>query len=431
MIQPKQSIAIQPSQHLELPRGFHDTDPERMAAYRRLQQGWFHACALAGYQAVDVPPVGFAETFTTGHHAAGERCYQFLDRRGRELGLISDSLPALLRLAYQRGLPEQRLSYCCPVFRYERRPRRHFHHLGAMEVAGGPATVESQTRSTRRLAEVVAGYVHAQGVATDFTITDPGLWYDLLSAFVDPACAAEYLDSLRRLPRSERPAQLTADGAPLEVSHIADLVITDRLDHLSERAPAFAARLSAAHQIAATVRSYGASATIDLGDLHASEFHDGPAFLVRQRHGPVLGDGGSYGRFARTFTGTAGVSAFAAVLGLERLADVAPPNLATGSGAAHVAVLADASPETTLHADDLVRRLRLAGISVWDVVANRAMKHHLRSIAQLSIPYSVYVGRRELTSRHYAVRDQGGDLTTVEQPELGPWLLRTLRRPVS
>jgi histidyl-tRNA synthetase len=300
-----------------------------------------------------------------------------------------------------------------------------------MEVASGPATIEAQTRSTQRLIEIVARYLQTQGVAAEFTITDPGLWYDLLSTFIDPNDAAEYLDALRRLPRSERPAQMAADGAFPDMSYMAKLVTTDQCDQLVKRAPSFAARLMAAQQIAAVARSYDASASIDLGDLHASEFHDGPAFIVRQRNGPVLGDGGSYGRFARTFTGTADTSAFAAVLGLERLADIAPANPATGSNAAQVAVVAHASPQTTDHAGDLARTLRLAGISVWDIAATRTMKHHLRSFNQLGIPYSVYIGGRELTSGHYAVRDREGNLTTVEQPELGPWLLRRLRRSFS
>jgi histidyl-tRNA synthetase len=95
---------------LALPRGFHDSDPTRTAVYQTLQQEWFNASSLAGYQPVSIPPVGFADTFTTGHHAAGQKLYQFTDRRGRNLALVSDSLPAVLRLARARNLPDQKLT---------------------------------------------------------------------------------------------------------------------------------------------------------------------------------------------------------------------------------------------------------------------------------------------------------------------------------
>ncbi|MDT5026794.1 MAG: histidyl-tRNA synthetase, partial [Micromonosporaceae bacterium] len=83
--------------HLGLPRGFHDVGPARMALVQALRTQWSDTCSLFGYQAVEVPPVGFAETFTTGHHAADGRFYEFPDRRGRRLALVSDSLPAAFR----------------------------------------------------------------------------------------------------------------------------------------------------------------------------------------------------------------------------------------------------------------------------------------------------------------------------------------------
>lgn len=42
--------------HLDPPRGFHDTSPDRMAMYLTLQQEWFDTCRRVGYQPVQVPP---------------------------------------------------------------------------------------------------------------------------------------------------------------------------------------------------------------------------------------------------------------------------------------------------------------------------------------------------------------------------------------
>jgi histidyl-tRNA synthetase len=109
-------------------------------------------------------------------------------------------------------------------------------------------------------------------------------------------------------------------------------------------------------------------------------------------------------------------------------ADIAPPQGDASASAPDIAVLSDPSPETTAYADDLTRELRLAGISVWDVIAHRPMKHHLKSVAQIGARYSVFVGRRELTSGNYSIRDRNGDLVTVGQTEIGFWLLRAAGR---
>jgi histidyl-tRNA synthetase len=418
---------------LGLPRGFHDSGPTRMAAYQTLQQDWFNACSLAGYQPVCVPPVGFADTFTTGHHAAGKKLYQFADRRGRNLALVSDSLPALLRLAHARNLPDQRLSYCCPIFRYERRPRRHFHHLGLMEVLERPIHLAEQYRATSRLAQVITGFL-ASRVPVAFTVTDPGLWHAMVATVTPGRPAADVLDSLRRLPRHQRPGQLRQYGAPAALVRLAELLAADPalaggtndrriIDGLPQ---AFHDRIIGSHNLADVLRRHGAEAEVDLGCLHASEFHDGPSFLLRPRSQQrLLGDGGTYGHFAQAFLGTA-AAVHSAVIGLERLADLT----VTGDviAPADIAVLARPEPTTILHADRLTASLRAAGIAVWDLVQTKNLEKHLRDIAALAIPHSALIGPRELSSASYTIRDTAGMLHAVPGHELAPWLARRRAR---
>ncbi|MGH4021290.1 MAG: ATP phosphoribosyltransferase regulatory subunit [Pseudonocardiaceae bacterium] len=422
------------ARHLDLPRGFHDGDPARMATYRALQEQWFAACALAGYQPVHVPPVGFADTFTVGHHAAGEKLYRFADRRGRELALVSDSLPVLLRVAHTRDLPEQRLSFSCPIFRYERRPRRHFHHLGLIEIHQESTALAAQQRATTRLARIIIEFLAYQRLPVAFTVTDPGLWHTLVATCQPPHQITSTLNALRALASDQRPAYLHQFGAPRTLIAIAEFLATDPAltdaTHGSptapELSPAVRERITGCHEIAESLRQHGGAATVDLGELHASEFHDGPSFLFRpQGHQRLLGDGGSYGLFASAFLGST-TTAHSAVVGLERLADLTEDDTHI-EPAADIAVLARPDPACLAHADRLAKACRSAGIAVWDLTLTKPVSKHLRDLAALAIPYSLLIGPRELERTHYTVRDDTGALQTVARDHLVDWL--TDRRP--
>jgi histidyl-tRNA synthetase len=414
--------------HLDLPRGFHDTGPPRMAVYRSLQQEWFDTCALFGFQPVAVPPTGFADTYTTAHHAAGEKLYRLADRRNRELALVSDSLPALLRLAHNRGLPEQRLSYCCPIFRYERRPRRHFHHLGLMEVSTQASDASARLRSTARIAEVITRYLTPRLPVT-LTVTNPGLWHAIAEMTTTTSAPDDLVNTLRRLPAEQRPARLRVHGASPEIIRLAEDLVADPTfsralpTHQAATPRTLSDHIRACHQLAEIIQRHGADATIDLGELHAAEFHDGPAFLIQTRDEQrLLGDGGLYGRFAKGFLNDAAATAVSAVVGLERLADLLISD-ATTPPAADIAILTHPGHDTTAHADALCTALRSAGVAVWDLVITKPLRHHLRDLANPNIPCSLIVGAQELTATDYTVRDIDGTLCATTQDQLTQSLL--------
>ncbi|MET8779039.1 ATP phosphoribosyltransferase regulatory subunit [Nocardia sp. NPDC004654] len=413
------------SRHMDLPRGFSDVDPIAMPALRQAEQHWFAQSALSGFQPVQVPAVGFADTFVTGHNASGDRIYRFPDRRGRELALVSDSLPALLRLAANRGLPEQRLSYKCPVFRYERKPRRHFHHLGLMEITRATTDPESQLCALRRLIETIAAFLPPH-LTAEFTISNPGIWYELVQQFVPPNMVSSYVDRLRRTPALERGALLRADGAPDTVIAAADSLAGNRQSGVVAQVPAsFHAQIDNAHQLVEQLQRHQVSAVLDLNELHASEFHDGLAFILRH-NAVVLGDGGSYGRFASHFVDSP-TSAYAAVVGLERIADLTA-SLVETPPAADIAVLSFPDTESAEHADHLAATLRSRGIAVWDCRLVMPLRRHLRDFAELSIPLTVLIGPEETRSAMYRVRDRSGKVHTVPKERLPSWMLARTRK---
>ncbi|MBF6397894.1 ATP phosphoribosyltransferase regulatory subunit [Nocardia cyriacigeorgica] len=410
---------------MSLPRGFTDAGPDRTAALRHLERRWFDSCALWGFQPVRMPPAGFADTFTTGHHATGDRIYRFPDRKGRDLALVSDSLPAALRLAGNRNHPEQRLSYSCPIFRYERKPRRHFHHLGLMEVSRTHSTVPDQIRPIRRMIEIVTTFLGSD-VSAEFTIANPGIWHEIAELFIPPAKVTGYLDILRRMPTVERHHRLRADGAP-DAALAAARAMTSRTepDHASEIPASITTKMRTSRELAGSLNRIGIRATTDLNELHASEFHDGVAYVVRHG-GSVIGDGGSYGRFATNFLGYPSVT-YASVLGLEKVADLAGAHVHTGP-AADVAILSFPDPEPSELAEQLANSLRVRGISAWEGVVSRSIRRHLRNISELHIPLTILIGREEVLSPNYRIRENSGEIFYVPKSGVVEWVERWVRR---
>ncbi|MQA86675.1 MAG: hypothetical protein GEV03_19080 [Streptosporangiales bacterium] len=415
------------SPHLRLPRGHHDVPPERARHHRALREAWFDHGQLHGFQPVEIPPVGFESTFTTGHHAAGQKLYAFPDRRGRQLALVSDSLPTILRLANQDGPGSNRLSYCCPVFRYERRPRRHFHHLGVAEINAGIHTLTEATNATLRLLQLVADYL-APLLDCTVTITNPGLWRTVAARCVGPAEAPAFLDQLRRTPPRQRPRWLHARGAEPAVAQLAEHLAHQPGSPPRAEPPDPAARLdaelaehiTACHTVAAAVDTPRMSASVALGDLHAVEFHDSLAFQIRPRNQQrLLGDGGSYAAFASRFLSRP-TTTYSAMVGLERLADLIPQP--DPRPPATVALLATGPPEAQRLAMTLARDLRAAHIAVWHATLAPPLSRQLRELASHGIPYVLVIGPRELVCDTFRIRDATGQLTDVPRHQLISWL---------
>jgi histidyl-tRNA synthetase len=411
----------QQGRHLDLPRGMHDVHPEQAEVHNRLRHDWFTACSLAGYQPVEVPPVGFADTFTTGHNVAGDRTYQFTDRKGRELALVSDSLPAILRLARGRGLPEQRLSHCTQVFRYERRPRRCFHHLGILEVSDGTAPLQQRRVAATRLALTLTGFL-CERLCVTLVLFDPGIWRRLLARALGEERANEALNLLRHVPAEHRASAIRSMGADARSVRVAEQLFLNRSmhDQVITGDDALDERIETCRAMSAHLHHRGVNTTIDLAELHASEFHDGPAFLVQpDGEERLLGDGGSYGAFADGFLGFP-TAVYSAVVGLERLADLSKPT--ASATPADVAVLIEPQDAAVMLADDVCTELRQRGIRVWDTLLSGPLRQHLRNVARLHIPYSVIIGARELETSHVVVRGRDGTHIPVQRAEIATWL---------
>jgi len=215
-------------------------------------------------------------------------------------------------------------------------------------------------------------------------------------------------------------------GASPELLGLIELITADpKIQELPAvgggAASAMADAVRSCHDLASGLDGDGVDITVDLGLLHASEFHDTTALLFRTANDhQVLGDGGTYGLFARTFL-QADIGVQCAVVGLERLADILSESRPPISSAAEFAILAHAGARRG--ASVICDRLRGAGISVWDQTISRPLRQHLRDLAALGISASTIIGDRERDAQVLQIRCSDGSMVPVPIGDLPPWLM--------
>ncbi|GAC1433853.1 MAG: ATP phosphoribosyltransferase regulatory subunit [Chloroflexota bacterium] len=129
---------------LERLRGFHDSWIEDEERRIRLQEIILQVLHLHGYRRVDVPILEPTELFLRKNGAEmATKLYSFTDLGRREVALRPEFTASVLRGVAERNLEgvwPLRLSYCGPVFRYER-PQwgtsRQFTQVGAEFLGAG------------------------------------------------------------------------------------------------------------------------------------------------------------------------------------------------------------------------------------------------------------------------------------------------------
>ncbi len=345
-----------PTRHLALPKGVHDLDPETATAFRSLSEAWLRHVQLFGYREVRVPPLGFADTFTVGHHAAHDRLYLFNDKKGRPLALAGDSLSQIPRICSTRLEVENRLSFCAPVFRYKRQRRRFWHLLGATQV------VQNGIESAEELLHMAVEFL-CRRVDIRLVVNDVGLWREVLNT----SGIGDTLEGLNAL-RQSVPARWGALLADLEVQRDTctwvERAVVGQWWELPPP-PGAAARLQRLEALADKMRAAypRCHVHIDLTNLHACEFHSGLAFEILSLDGAVrYGDGGSYDAFGKLFLNRENVRVHSVVVVPERLIEAQPTE---STSPADISGLSGPCPTTAERARQLAQRLRQRGIAVW------------------------------------------------------------------
>ncbi len=403
------------SDSLRYPRGVRPASPTARRRERLVLDHWLAEARAYGYYEVGLPALAFADVYQRHHNAAAERIYEFEDRGGRRLALVSDALIAWLHAVHTMStdeLTEHRVSYVCPVFRYRKARRRAFHQMGLGYLVADPCHRTHPDLVLRELIGALDRFALSLDTVFRITLAAPGLWPRLLSRTerrLDLPLGRLGRDELAALLRTLALPPWVADAVHRTAVPVAEL---DRRVRQAAGAEApelrfLAAELGRLHALAVDVctRRPRLEVAVDLGDLHAAEFHSGIGLQIYTRSGVRVGDGGEYSAFASTLLGR-NVTCCSLVFGMERLAE----NLEMQIPMPDVMVAAllprrETDFKTVEAAEDLADRLRSYGGRAVLHTSGRNLPQVLRAAQHLGVRALFLLGARELAGQVVLFQD--------------------------
>ena len=386
---------------LAYPRGVRPSGVTERRVERAMLNQWLAAAESYGYLEVGLPSLAYAKSFASGHSAAGERVYQFPDRSGRELTLVSDGFIAWVQAVCAVGSPEvseHRVSYLCPIYRYRKSRRRAFHQMGIGYLRLGAD--EPRREELAELLRVVDRFAAACRAKFTVQLSHPGMWrtlFEMLGSWprrpvgqLDPV---GLIEELTQLPVAGDRLAATARTGKAELSGVPgiDQTVTRGLGELAA--------------LAVEVEGHCPQLTVttSLADLHAAEFYRGVSFQLFTETGFRLGDGGDCSALAGELLGQRATCASLA-FGFENVAtelDLPDPGRRL--------MLATLGDEPTQLAGQLAADLRAAG---WDVTVSHTVKSvaRIRRAAQaVGIDKVVILGPREIRDGTVSFHDLRSD----------------------
>ena len=120
----------------QLPKGFRvaeDTDVLRASLIR---SAFIRGASRIGAICIELPPIGFEETFLKGINTVGDKVFSLHDKKGRRLLLSPDSTPHIVRW-YSERFPDKtgtKVFFQAPVFRYRNTAKRYWIQYGIASI---------------------------------------------------------------------------------------------------------------------------------------------------------------------------------------------------------------------------------------------------------------------------------------------------------
>jgi hypothetical protein len=286
-------------EYLRLPRGFEDragaeAERDMLVIEKVAKRGRAFGCEF-----LHTTPLGQLATFGRGRALPLDKIYAFQDKAGRDVSLVSDSTPMVMRWMLDAARPVNRVCFLSPIFRYRRQNTRYFHQIG-YAIAGERSARDAAYDETSALLarEAIQLFQDDFDIGVSLHVTDFGAWHRTLAAEAwTPDRVREAMHELRPLGPAERRAFLSA--LQIRPTALADLLtladpgtVGPELERLTAPAAAFAS---------AATRGLATRYELRPGDLHSSELQCGIAFSIVDQTGQRCGDGGCYADYGARF----------------------------------------------------------------------------------------------------------------------------------
>ncbi len=380
---------------IERPRGTRDFLPEEMEKRRELEKIFREVAELFGYREIQTPTFEHLELFTikSGEEIIKE-IYAFKDKGGRDLALRPELTAPVMRMFVNEcsHLPKPlRFYYFSNCFRYERPQKgryREFWQFGAELIGSNSPEAEAEV--------ILLSYrmLERAGVNFELSIGDVNLLRYVLRDIPEKEAAMRLIDK-------EEFEALKRLLAKYDMVEIYETILQFReIKNVEEAEEVIDYDFSHLKKICEILDELGLRYFVDFTVARGLDYYTGTVFeyyaegLGAQKQ--VCG-GGSY-RLAKLFGGE-DVPGTGFAIGFDRVME-----LFVKSPKYEPPVVVVSLVESK-EAFKIAERFRENGVKVVVDVMGRSMKKQMSFANDISAEYAVIIGKKELESGVFSVKD--------------------------
>ena len=380
---------------IERPRGTRDFLPEEMEKRRELEKIFREIAELFGYREIQTPTFEHLELFTikSGEEIIKE-IYAFKDKGGRDLALRPELTAPVMRMFVNEcsHLPKPlRFYYFSNCFRYERPQKgryREFWQFGAELIGSNSPEAEAEV--------ILLSYrmLERAGVSFELSIGDVNLLRYVLRDIPEKEAAMRLIDK-------EEFEALKRLLAKYDMVEIYETILQFReIKNVEEAEEVIDYDFSHLKKICEILDELGLRYFVDFTVARGLDYYTGTVFeyyaegLGAQKQ--VCG-GGSY-RLAKLFGGE-DVPGTGFAIGFDRVME-----LFVKSPKYEPPVVVVSLVESK-EAFKIAERLRENGVKVVVDVMGRSLKKQMSFANDISAEYAVIIGKKELESGVFSVKD--------------------------
>ena len=380
---------------IERPRGTRDFLPEEMEKRRELEKIFREVAELFGYREIQTPTFEHLELFTikSGEEIIKE-IYAFKDKGGRDLALRPELTAPVMRMFVNEcsHLPKPlRFYYFSNCFRYERPQKgryREFWQFGAELIGSNSPEAEAEV--------ILLSYrmLERAGVSFELSIGDVNLLRYIFKDIPEKEAAMRLIDK-------EEFEALKRLLAKYDMVEIYETILQFReIKNVEEAEEVIDYDFSHLKKICEILDELGLRYFVDFTVARGLDYYTGTVFeyyaegLGAQKQ--VCG-GGSY-RLAKLFGGE-DVPGTGFAIGFDRVME-----LFVKSPKYEPPVVVVSLVESK-EAFKIAERLRENGVKVVVDVMGRSLKKQMSFANDISAEYAVIIGKKELESGVFSVKD--------------------------
>jgi histidyl-tRNA synthetase len=410
-----------------LPRGIRDVEPDEESVYERIRAAFFDVADLFNFRKMEPAPIENLSTLTakSGEDIVNE-IYSFKDKGGREVGLRFDLTVGLARFVASRKdlKPPVKLACYGGVWRYDepQHARYRWFHQWDMEIFGtrgleADAEIIDASRMLfekldlkRTLIKVGDRRIVEEFLRKKLLVHSEEKLNEMLKA----------LDKVGKKSRTQLIQEYQKKGiAPNELDQLIEFgtIRGSPGERVSKLASFELQSAESLVKLWEQLESRGIkNAEYDLSIVRGIDYYDGIVFEIVDRDHPDLGSlcgGGRYDSLPRIL-GRPDLTATGAAGGVERIALSMKGAKPVSSRLVYVVFTEETFRDNALR---LATEFRSEGITTDFTLQMKSLGRQLEDADQAGAEWVVIVGKQEVTSGKYILKDMRARTESHVSPE--------------